>query len=38
MNESNNLEDYLDNNLDDASEVINDEASSKSKQMSFDDF
>ena len=38
MNESNNLEDYLDNNLDDAGEVIDDEASSKSKQMSFDDF
>ena len=38
IKESDSLDDYLDKNLDAAEEEINDEDSSKSKQMSFDDF
>ena len=38
INESDSLDDYLDKNLDAVEEEINDEDSSKSKQMSFDDF
>lgn len=38
IKESDSLDDYLDKNLNAADEEINDEDSSKSKQMSFDDF
>ena len=38
IKESDSLDDYLDKNLDAADEEINDGDSSKSKQMSFDDF
>ncbi len=38
IKESDSLDDYLNKNLDTADEEINDEVSSKSKQMSFDDF
>lgn len=38
IKESDSLDDYLEKNLNAADEEINDEDSSKSKQMSFDDF
>ena len=38
IKESDSLDDYLDKNLDAVEEEINDEDSSNSKQMSFDDF